>query len=65
VWFLLRLQPNFYEGMYGKSSKDYIACCFVNDWERFVKTLSCKNPAVFSTCTPGQFAGAHWIHTCL
>uniref|UniRef100_A0A383V8Y6 Beta-glucuronidase C-terminal domain-containing protein n=1 Tax=Tetradesmus obliquus TaxID=3088 RepID=A0A383V8Y6_TETOB len=60
--FELGNEPNFYEGIYGKSSKEYIACCFVNDWERFVKALSCKNPAQFSTCTPGQFAGPVWGH---
>ncbi|KAF6257756.1 glycoside hydrolase superfamily [Scenedesmus sp. NREL 46B-D3] len=60
--FELGNEPNFYEGAHAKSSKEYIACCFVNDWERFVQALSCKTPAVFSTCTPGQFAGPAWGH---
>lgn len=61
-------EPNFYEGMHGgKSSRDYISCCFINDWNVFVRTLSCRTPSSPASCKRdadfvfGQLAGPAWV----
>eukprot|EP00775_Hariotina_reticulata_P005212 gene5212-5450_t len=53
-------EPNFYDWVDGKPNRDWMSCCFVNDWAAFARQLSC--PGNFSTCVHHQLAGPAWGH---
>ena len=56
-------EPNFYAGKLGRSSADYLACCYVNDWNAAVVPLAC--PRGDASCWNAQFAGPAWGHVFL
>ncbi|GBF89859.1 hypothetical protein Rsub_02563 [Raphidocelis subcapitata] len=53
-------EPNFYPNKYGKPAAEYLACCFVNDWNAMAVPLSC--PSGRMSCADGQLAGPAWGH---
>ncbi|KIY98881.1 hypothetical protein MNEG_9078 [Monoraphidium neglectum] len=53
-------EPNFYPKKRNKDTADYLACCYVNDWNGWAVPLSC--PAGSASCWTQQFAGPAWGH---
>lgn len=63
-------EPNFYGG-----GNQYVRCCFIEDWGKFVPEVACADPSKavvdsamggvgsdLSTCELGAFAGPVWGH---
>ena len=53
------LQPNFYPNVKGMSTRQWLGCCFVNDFGIFAYNLSCPS---WRTCEYEQMAGPAWGH---
>lgn len=54
------LQPNYYYNKKGRTTADYLNCCFVNDWTDFAKGIACIYEK--GSCWYNQLAGPVWGH---